>query len=184
MAKLTGEAGEKRAQQTKLIIEGWNGGLTGGELAATHGLTRSAIMSILGRARGHGAIVQARDRYSAPATAARVKKAQERKPTRPEPPLPSITSRRTSWPQSKTRQFPKPKPLAQKDSRRVAEPSALLVPLMDLQNNAGCRYSEDAKLFCNAPGFPYCSEHKAIVNPPSAQRGGYRKLAKNYGSWR
>lgn len=181
MSKLKAEDREKRDQVTRLIIDGWNAGLTGGELSVVHNLTRNAIMAILHRARIGGAMVQARNRHSAAATAARVKKAQERK--RPEPSLSAITIQRPSL-LAKTRQFPKPKPIIIAPEVLALPADGLWVGFMDLQNNAGCRYSEDAKLFCNRPGFPYCPDHKAIVNPPSAQRGSSKTLAKNYGGWR
>lgn len=181
--KLTTEEREKWEGTKRLIVDGWNAGLTGGELAATHGVTRNTIMGTLARARDKGAMVQARarGRHSTAATAARVKKAQERKPSRPEPSLPAITIQRPSLP-AKTRQFPKPKPIIVLP--RVIEPAlaGLWVVFMDLQENAGCRYSEDAKLFCNRPGFPYCPDHKAIVNPASAQVS-WKRRQKSAGRW-
>lgn len=182
-------------EETKrLIVDGWNGGLTGGELAAMHKLTRNSIMGVLSRARDKGIKVQ--ERQSPLPIEAGVKKAQAKQAGlgrvsgfpdtrrhKPEPSMPPITLEGQSGNQHTHEGVSNDTRAKLATIRKLpavivgidlAAPggdfTARWVPFMDLQNNAGCRYSLDAKLFCNAPGFPYCPEHKAIVNPPSAQK--------------
>lgn len=200
--KRTPEEQEKRDQLNRLVVEGWNGGLTGGALAGLHGITRNAVIGIIHRAKAAGQKVRVLEDTPRDTVVSKV----ARRPGRPSahnadpgviitvPPvkLEGRNGNQHTWKGvnfdtraklETVRNLPAPIVVTQKPSKSIAEPSALLVPFMDLQEKAGCRYSLDAKLFCNAPGFPYCPEHKAIVNPPEAQRGGMRKLVKNYGGW-
>ena len=176
------------SEETKrLIVDGWNGGLTGGELAAMHKLTRNSIMGVLSRARDKGIKVQERQR--ALPIEARVKKAQAKQAglgrvsgfpdTRRHRPDPGVSPIKVEAGQGVNHETRHKLATLRKLPAVIVgvdmgapggDRTVYWVPFMDLQNNAGCRYSLDAKLFCNAPGFPYCPEHKAIVNPPSAQK--------------
>lgn len=185
--------------KARLIVDGWNGGLTGGELAALHRTTRSAVMGVIHREKSRGIKVEERGRL---VMKVRVAKAQAKQAglgrvsgfpdtrrNKPEPSMPPIVvtagqgvNHETRHKLQTIRNLPALIVVAQKPGKRVAEPSALWVDFMDLQNNAGCRYSLDAKVFCNAPGYPYCPEHKAIVNPASAQVS-HKRRQKSAGRW-
>lgn len=175
----------------QLIVDGWNGGLTGGELAALHGVTRNSIMGTLSRARDKGLKVQERSiSQTARAIVSRKGGLVKGRPSqlpdtrrnKPEPGMPLIghIPKDTERKLQRMRNLPKPIIIAPEVLALPAD--GLWVGFMDLQNNAGCRYSEDAKLFCNRPGFPYCPEHKAIVNPVSAQVS-WKRRQKFAGRW-
>lgn len=170
----TDEERAKRDQLNRLVIDGWNGGLTGGALANLHGITRNAVIGIVHRAKAAGVKVREGEVYS-------VKPPRPRNKPKPGIPILIVPSVLVTHRPEGNWQKRRPPPKLTEPPVAGVDPSTLWVGFVNLQNNAGCRYSLDAKLFCNAPGFPYCPEHKAIVNPPSAQRGGFKKLAKNYG---
>lgn len=182
MPKLTEEEIAKRAVRIKLVVDGWNGGLTAGEISRTHGITRNAVIGILHRARAAGVVVEVRRLGSRGGEIGRKKVSdvngrpsqlpdtRRRKPKPGMPVLEVPPLRLTTRPEGNWQKRRPPPKLSVVPLPVLAGPSdGLWVGFMELEDRKGCRYSEDGAKFCNRHGFPYCSDHRAITHPPAAQ---------------
>jgi hypothetical protein len=148
----------------KRILAMWEKNMTGGEIGNAIGITRNAVMGILGRLRARGHVGY---KVPPPAYRKRVRKGVEPQKTS-EPPKPSTKT--------------KPKPAANPDQFEMVVLKDLSLPphgpvtLMKL-HRLSCRYiiSEvkgSETLFCGKMKTTgaYCAEHHELCYVPSMPR--------------
>lgn len=176
-AKLTPEEKLKRADLANGVIKAWNGGRSSGRIAAITGFTRNAVVGIVSRARAKGAPVR---QESEPRRKPRRIGNVGRPPGTP-PKAVSLAPVRieaghgvnhdTRHKLVRLRDLPPVAPLA-----ALAQPSDGLWVELTVAGAKNCRYTEDGRLFCNRPGFPYCAGHRAVTHLPIAQKVANRRI--------